>query len=357
MTVSQHEVLKALDSIVLPNANAGLVAAGAVQDLSLDGATVRVRLAIQSPDPGLSQVIRGQVEQTLTELEGVKSVQADVQVMLPMAAAGPAPAAEPAPTWADRIPDVRNVIAVASGKGGVGKSTVSANLAIALAREGQRVGLLDADIYGPSQQMMMAPNGEPSGDPSGKIRPVEGAGGVKVMSLGFIIDADQPVIWRGPMLMKALEQLVSDVAWGELDTLVIDLPPGTGDVALTLCQNVPLAGAVIVTTPQDVALIDARKSLHMFAKLGVPVLGMIENMAGFKCPECGHVEHVFGTGGGQRTAEQLEIPLLGSIPLDPAVVAGGDSGTPVVADRPDSAAAQAFVELSRSVEERLHTAE
>ena len=224
---------------------------------------------------------------------------------------------------------------------------------MALASLGHSVGLLDADIYGPSQQMMMGTTNEPSGDPEGKILPAIAESGVKVMSFGFLVDADQPVIWRGPMLQKALEQFVGDVEWGVLDFLIVDLPPGTGDVALTLCQNVPMAGAVIVTTPQDVALIDARKGLHMFRKLEIAVLGIVENMASYACPECGHLEHIFGSGGGQKTAEELDVPFLGSIPLDPAVVAGGDSGKPVVSARPDSPTAQAFVDLAKGLAEQI----
>jgi len=195
----------------------------------------------------------------------------------------------------------------------------------------------------------MGTKSEPVADPEGRIHPVEAPGGVKVMSFGFFVDPDQPVIWRGPLLQKALEQFIGDVNWGELDYLVVDLPPGTGDVTLTLCQNVPMAGAVIVTTPQDVALIDARKGLHMFRKLDVPVLGIIENMAFYTCPECGHIDHIFGSGGGERTAKELDIPFLGSIPLDPAIVTGGDQGTPVVIERPDSPAGRAFKELAQNL--------
>jgi ATP-binding protein involved in chromosome partitioning len=257
---------------------------------------------------------------------------------------------QPQPSgWGDRIPGVQKVIAVASGKGGVGKSTVAANLALALARGSRPVGLLDADIYGPSQQLMMGASETPVGDEEGRIVPVEAAGGVKVMSFGYIVDADQPVIWRGPMLQKALEQFFGDVVWGELDFMIVDLPPGTGDVALSLCQNVPIAGAVIVTTPQDIALVDARKGLHMFEKLEVPVLGIVENMSSYTCPKCGHVEHVFGEGGGRRTADRLQVPLLGAIPLDPSIVTGGDTGTPVVLERPESPAGRAFLELAEAV--------
>ena len=279
--------------------------------------------------------MRKAVEASLAQVEGVETVEVTVHPLLATVQPGPTHAPEPSAHLGRQDPgsqagDRRRL---GQGRGrqvdGLGQPRPR------LAALGHDVGLLDGDIYGPSQQMMMGTTAEPMGDPDGRIHPVESPGGVKVMSFGFLVDPDQPVIWRGPMLQKALEQFVGDVVWGDLDFLVIDLPPGTGDVALTLCQNVPMAGVVIVTTPQDVALIDARKSLHMFNKLEVPVLGIVENMSVYQCPECGHVEHIFGSGGGQRTAEELEVPLLGSIPLDPAVVAGGDTGKPVVIDRPD----------------------
>jgi len=357
MPPKQTDILSVLRRISVPGGQGNLVQSGAVEGLEVDGATVRLTLAISSPVPVSTADLKAEVEREVGAIEGVERVEVSVQVSLALAHAAP-PAAQAAaavkgPAWADRIPGVRHAVAVASGKGGVGKSTVSANLALALARQGRKVGLLDADIYGPSQQMMMGAHGRPMGDANGKILPVEAPGGVKVMSFGYIVDPDQPVIWRGPMLMKALEQLLGDVVWGELEFLVIDLPPGTGDVALTLCQNVPLAGAVIVTTPQDVALIDARKALHMFRRLEVPVLGLVENMSHFVCPACGHVEHVFGAGGGQRTAIQLDVPFLGGIPLDPVIVGGGDSGHPVVLQHPESAAAKAFVEIAAGMVERL----
>jgi ATP-binding protein involved in chromosome partitioning len=281
-------------------------------------------------------------------MDEISEVDLQIRPMMPMAAAAPQAEAKP-PTWEDKIPGVKRVVAVASGKGGVGKSTVAANLAIALAAKGFSVGLLDADIYGPSQQLMTGATDEIEGDESGRIYPVEAPGGVMVMSFGFLVDTDQPVIWRGPMLQKALEQFFGDVEWGELDYLVVDLPPGTGDVALTLCQNVPLAGTIIVTTPQDVALIDARKGLHMFTKLETRVLGIVENMSGFACPNCGHVEPIFGSGGGAKTAEALGLPLLGSVPLDPAVVIAGDTGKAVVIEQPDSASARAFIAIADEV--------
>jgi ATP-binding protein involved in chromosome partitioning len=353
MALTQQMILEVLREIPAPGGQTSLVETGAVRGIEVDEGSVKVVLAVEAAQPTVAGEVRSTVEAALAQIEGVETAEVTVHPLLATVQPGPTAAPEPHPTWADKIPGIKHVIAVASGKGGVGKSTVSANLALALASLGHDVGLLDGDIYGPSQQMMMGTTTEPVGDPDGRIHPVESPGGVKVMSFGFLVDPDQPVIWRGPMLQKALEQFVGDVVWGELDYLVIDLPPGTGDVALTLCQNVPMAGAVIVTTPQDVALIDARKSLHMFTKLEVEVLGIVENMSAYQCPECGHVEHVFGSGGGQRTAEELGAPFLASIPLDPAIVAGGDTGNPVVVDRPDSATGKAFSELAKKLAESI----
>jgi ATP-binding protein involved in chromosome partitioning len=353
MGLTEQDILSKLSTIPIPDGSRDLVSAGAVRQLEVEGDRVRVLLAVEASRPGIADTLRGEVERQLKALPGVATAEVKVQTLL-ATVQGPAPSqAAPQPQgWAHLIPGVERVIAVASGKGGVGKSTVAANLALALARQGHTVGLLDADIYGPSQQLMMGADEGPTGDDAGKIHPVEAPGGVKVMSFGYIVDADQPVIWRGPMLQKALEQFVGDVLWGELDYLVVDLPPGTGDVALTLCQNVPLEGAVIVTTPQDVALIDARKSLHMFRKLEVPVLGIIENMSHYTCPECGHIEPVFGSGGGRRTADALGVPFLGEIPIDPAVAAGGDTGKPVVLERPQSPVGRAFTALAAAILER-----
>lgn len=353
MTLTNQSILETLHEIQAPGSRHSLVQSGAIRDLEIDGSTVRLALAVEVARPSDIEELRGRVEAAIQGMDEVGELELQIQPMMPMAGT-PRPPQQPEPeptTWADKIPGIKHVVAVASGKGGVGKSTVSANLAHALAKRGLAVGLLDADIYGPSQQLMMGAAGEPMADEDGKIHAPETPGGIKVLSFGFFVDADQPVIWRGPMLQKALEQFFGDVHWGELDYLVVDLPPGTGDVALTLCQNVPLAGTVIVTTPQDVALIDARKALHMFTKLDTKVLGIVENMSGYECPECGHHEHVFGSGGGARTAEELGLPLLGSIPLDPAVVAGGDSGKPVVLERPESPAAKAFFEIAAKVAE------
>ncbi|WP_462115834.1 iron-sulfur cluster carrier protein ApbC [Lysobacter xanthus] len=246
------------------------------------------------------------------------------------------------------LPAVRNLIAVGSGKGGVGKSTVAVNLAVALAREGARVGLLDADIYGPSVPMMLGLSGRPDSPDGKSIEPLR-AFGIEAMSIGLLVEQDTPMIWRGPMATSALTQLLNDTRWGDLDYLIVDLPPGTGDIQLTLAQKIPVAGAVIVSTPQDVATLDARKAVRMFEKVNVPVLGFVENMALHVCSNCGHAEPIFGSGGGERLAEQYGYPMLGSLPLEAAIREQGDAGAPVVAAAPDSPAAQAFVQVARNV--------
>jgi ATP-binding protein involved in chromosome partitioning len=346
MAPAQSDIQETLASIEVPGGD--LVSAGMVREIEIEGPTVRVTLVCPASLGGTAPTLKAAAERALLARPDVDSVEVQVRVMAPPQQVEGVGAPQE-DTWDNRIRGVRHVVPVASGKGGVGKSTVAANLALALAQEGRRVGLLDADIYGPSQQLMMASGEKPMANAQGRLRPLNGPGGVQVMSLGFIIDTDQPVIWRGPLLMKAMEQLIGDVDWGELDELVVDLPPGTGDVVITLCQKLKLAGAVIVTTPQDVALIDARKALHMFHKMEEPVLGIVENMSGFTCPQCGHHEPIFGQGGGRRTAEELGVPFLGSIPLDPAIVAGGDTGRPVVLERPDSPTATAFREIAGGV--------
>ena len=251
-------------------------------------------------------------------------------------------------------PRIRNVIAVGSGKGGVGKSTTAVNLAVALQRLGARVGVLDADIYGPSMPAMLGLGGRPESPDNKSIEPMR-AFGVETMSIGFLVEQDSPMIWRGPMATSALTQLFNDTRWGELDYLLIDLPPGTGDIQLTLSQKIPVAGAVIVTTPQDIATLDARKALKMFEKVEVPVLGIIENMAVHTCSSCGHVEHLFGEGGGQRMAAQYGVPLLGSLPLEIGIREQGDAGMPIVAAAPESLAARAYVAAAQRMVEELGT--
>ena len=247
------------------------------------------------------------------------------------------------------LPEVRFKVAVASGKGGVGKSTVTANLAVALARMGYRVGLLDADIYGPSQQMMMGVDEKPYVDKNDhRLVPIR-RHGVAVATLGALMEVDQPAVWRGPMVMKAVDQLLAGVRWGQKDFLLVDLPPGTGDVQLSITQRIALSGAIIVTTPQDVALIDARKGLAMMRKMGVPALGLVENMSHYVCPQCGHDEAIFKRGGGRATAERMDIPFLGEIPIDPRVAIGGDSGQPIVERHPDSPAALVYMAIAESL--------
>ena len=338
MALTQDQVREALKQVKFPGLSRDIVSFGFVKNVTIDGGTVTVEIAMTTAKPDAAAQVETEARAVLEALPGVTKVDLAVNATNPQAT----------PAQPKILPGVRYKIAVASGKGGVGKSTVAANLALALKRLGHTVGLLDADIYGPSQHMMMGCTDRPMINQDEKIIPVDG-NGIGVMSLGFLMDPDTPVIWRGPMVMKALEQFLVDVAWGTLDFLVVDLPPGTGDAQLTITQMVPLSGAVIVTTPQDVALIDARKGLQMFRKVNVPVIGVIENMSAFVCPSCGHREEIFKSGGGHRTADELGVPFLGDIPIDPQIVLGGDSGSPIVAARPDSEAAQAFMAVARAV--------
>jgi ATP-binding protein involved in chromosome partitioning len=350
--LTEEKVLETLRSVRFPGLSRDIVSFGFVKDLTVGGGNVSLRLEIMTESSSAAEEIRRDATEKLRSLEGVHAVTIRLDVRPPAAAAARTPAAA-APSAI--LPEVRFTIAVASGKGGVGKSTVAANLALALERVGRRVGLMDSDIYGPSQQMMMGIDEKPYVNEANQIVPVERYG-VRVMSLGFLMDVDQPVIWRGPMVMKAVEQFLQDVAWGPLDFLVIDLPPGTGDAQLTLTQKIHLSGAVIVTTPQDVSLIDARKGLAMFQKVNVPVLGIIENMSYYVCPSCGHREEIFKHGGGRRTAEALQVPFLGEIPLDPKVVAGGDSGRPIVAADPRSTVSEAYLSIAEGIARRLEDA-
>jgi ATP-binding protein involved in chromosome partitioning len=334
-------VREALSTVNDPELHVDLVTAGMVKGVSVDGDAVSLDIELTTPACPLKDKIESDIRAAVEPLDGVGSLEVvfGAKVRAAGAVSGRAP-----------LPGIRNVVAVGSGKGGVGKSTVSVNLAVALAQDGARVGLMDADIYGPSvPQLVGLSNSQPTVE-GGKMAPflVETSGEpVKVMSMAFFLEEDQPVVWRGPMLHKALTQFLQDVNWGELDYLVIDMPPGTGDVQLSLSQSVPLTGAVIVTTPQDVALLDVKKAVAMFNKVGVPVLGLIENMSAFRCPGCGDEHPIFGDGGGKAYAEQAGMPFLGSIPLEASVREGGDAGQPAVARNPEEGAGAALIEAAR----------
>ncbi len=341
----EAQVWEALKSVKFPGMSRDVVSFGFVRGVEIDGGRVTVRIEMTTRDAAAADAVRADAERAIAPLAGVTAVTVEAVAVTPPTreeAAQKAIARDPR-----LVPEVRSIVAVASGKGGVGKSTVAVNLALALARAGQRTGLLDVDIYGPSVPTMFGIRDRPTVIDN-RIQAFQ-RWGVKVMSLGFILETDTPVIWRGPMVMRAIEQMLGDVDWGELDVLVLDMPPGTGDAQLTVTQKLGLAGAVIVTTPQDVALIDARKGLAMFRKVDVPVLGIIENMATFVCPQCGHETAIFRSGGGERTARELGVPFLGSIPLDPAIAEGGDAGTPIVVAQPDGPHAAAFARLAEAL--------
>ena len=349
MAITRDEILSELARLTLPGGE-NLVSRDMIRALTIESGAVR--FVIEAADPAEAakmDAIRAAAEELVRGMDGV------VSVSVVLTAHGPAPKAPEAPSLkVGRHPTpqagpapvagVDRILAIGSGKGGVGKSTVSSNLAVALAREGRRVGLLDADIYGPSQPRMMGVNKRPA-SPDGKtIIPLQ-AHGVTMMSIGLMVDPDKAVVWRGPMLMGALQQMLGQVEWGELDVLIVDLPPGTGDVQLTLCQKTNLTGAVVVSTPQDVALIDARKAIDMFNTLKTPVLGLIENMSTFHCPNCGHESHIFGHGGVAAEADKMGVPLLGALPIDLDTRLAGDAGTPIAAG--DGPMADAYRQLAR----------
>lgn len=306
--------------------------ARALREVAVNNAHARINLRLGFParshGPQLADSLRCEIE----ALEGIESAEIDIDQTI---------VAHDAQQGVERMQSVKNVIAVASGKGGVGKSTVAANLALALAAEGAAVGVLDADIYGPSQPRMLGTTGKPSSPDGTHLTPMR-SHGVASMSIGYLIDEESPTVWRGPMVTKAMQQLLNDTQWGELDYLVVDMPPGTGDIQLTLSQRVPVSGAVIVTTPQDIATLDARKGLQMFRKVNVPILGIVENMSLYKCANCGHEDHVFGEGGGSHVAEQYGVPLLGQLPLAINIREAVDSGQPSVVSDPEGDAARHF---------------
>ncbi len=340
--LSEDAIRKTLSTVEDDYTGQDLVSAGALRGIGIDGDRVAVDLRLEFPASGLADAIAKRAKDALEARPDVSSAVARIDWrVLPRKVQNDL----------KPHPGIRNIIAVASGKGGVGKSTTAVNLALALAADGARVGLLDADIYGPSIPRMMGVSGQPKTDGK-RIVPHE-AHGLKVMSMGFLVEEETPMIWRGPMVTSALQQMLGESDWGDLDVMVIDLPPGTGDIQLTLVQKIPVAGAVIVTTPQDIALLDARRALAMFRKLDVAVLGVVENMSTHVCSQCGHEEPLFGTGGGARMAEDFDIPLLGQLPLDIHIREALDAGHPTVVAEPDGTITAAYREFARRTSAQL----
>jgi ATP-binding protein involved in chromosome partitioning len=331
-SVDQSAVFDALRSVMDPDLHRDIVALGFVKDLQIEGGRVAFTIELTTPACPVKDAMRDQARAAVLAVPGVTGVEVTMTAAVRSAGtmlAGRAP-----------VPGVRNVVAIGAGKGGVGKTTLAVNLAAALVARGSRVGLIDGDIYGPNVPIMLGMEGQLESD-GDKMVPIERYG-IKAVSMGFLTDGQSPVIWRGPMLHSVIRQFFNEVAWGELDYLLIDMPPGTGDVALSLSQTVPVAGAIVVTTPQEVSLADSRRAVRMYEKLNIPVLGLIENMSYFACPNCHHESDVFGRGGGERTAQAMEVPFLGRIPIYEPICRGGDAGQPLVIGEPESAAARAF---------------
>ncbi len=337
-SVTEKEILSALSQVQDPDLHKDIVSLGFVKDVKIDGGKVSLKVELTTPACPVKEQLKTECETRIKALSGVTEVKVEMTAQVRATTPG-----------GNRIalPNVKNVIAVASGKGGVGKSTVTINLAMALKQTGASVGLMDADIYGPSIPLMMGTKEKPV-QKDGKMVPVI-KNGIKIMSMGFLVPENEAVVWRGPMVHGALTQFLSHVEWGELDYLLIDMPPGTGDAQLTISQTAPVSGAVIVTTPQDVSLLDVRRGIRMFENVKVPVLGVVENMAGFVCSECNHTTHIFRQGGGDKIAAEMGVPLLASIPLDPKVAEGSDMGNPVVTAFPQSIVAKLYTKLAGEV--------
>jgi len=339
MTVADTALLDVLKTVIDPNTGKDFVSSKQLKNLRIDGGDVAFDVELGYPAKSQIPALRKALVAAARTLPGVENVSANLATKI---------TAHAVQRGVQLLPKVKNIVAVASGKGGVGKSTTAVNLALALAAEGATVGILDADIYGPSQPMMMGIEGRPESADGKTMEPMENYG-VQVMSIGFLVDADNPMIWRGPMATQALEQLLRQTNWSELDYLIVDMPPGTGDIQLTLSQRVPLTGAVIVTTPQDIALLDAKKGIKMFEKVGVPILGIVENMAVHVCEKCGHVEHIFGDEGGKRLAAEYKMDYLGALPLNLSIRVQADSGFPSVVSEPDGEIAGLYKSVARQV--------
>ena len=339
MAVTEQAILGALQSVIDPNTGKDFVSSKCIKAVSIDGGTVRFTLELGYPAKSQTQEFASTLTAAAKTVEGVAKVEVTQRLNV---------VAHSVQRGVQLLAGVKNIVAVASGKGGVGKSTTAANLALALAAEGARVGLLDADIYGPSQPMMMGIEGKPSSEDGKTMEPMENYG-VQVMSIGFLVAQDEAMIWRGPMATQALEQLLRQTNWKDLDYLIVDMPPGTGDIQLTLSQRVPMTGAVIVTTPQDIALLDAKKGIKMFEKVGVPILGIVENMAVHVCTRCGHTEHIFGADGGKKMAADYGMDYLGALPLAMQIRVQADGGMPTVVAEPDSEVAGIYKAVARRV--------
>src|SRR6202163_3872504 len=339
MAISEADVQASLRTLNDPNTGRDFVSGKSVRKVQIDGNNVAVDLMLAYPARSQHEALRKLVAQQLATLPGAGKIAVNISHKV---------ASHAVQRGVKLIPGVKNIIAVASGKGGVGKSTTAVNLALALAAEGAQVGVLDADIYGPSQPTMLGIAGRPESTDGKTLEPLE-AYGLQAMSIGFLIDADTPMVWRGPMVTQALEQLLKDTNWRDLDYLIVDMPSCTGDIQLTLSQKVPVTGAVIVTTPQDIALLDAKKGLKMFEKVGIPILGIVENMSTHICSNCGHEEHIFGAGGGERMSKEYGVPVLGHLPLDIAIREKTDAGQPTVVSQPDSKIADAYRSIARKV--------
>jgi ATP-binding protein involved in chromosome partitioning len=345
MSISEEQAMNALKSVKYPGFSRDIVSFGLVKSVNIENGEVKVQLALATNDPNVPARIKNDAENVLRAMAGVRSARVLIDIHAPPASAG-------AGVGTTRIPGIRHVVAVASGKGGVGKSTVAANLAVALTYSAARVGLCDCDIYGPSISLMFGTRERPMATEENKIVPIEQYG-LRLMSMGFLLDDTSPAILRGPMVTRYTQQFLRQVEWGELDYLVLDLPPGTGDIQLTIVQTVALSGAIIVTTPQEVALIDARKAATMFEKVNVPVLGLIENMSYFISPSDNKRYDIFGSGGGEREAKRLRVPLLGQIPIDIATREAGDRGMPIVGEDRQSPVTAEFNKIARQIRETL----
>jgi ATP-binding protein involved in chromosome partitioning len=337
MAISELLIQSALKLCIDPNTGKDFISSKSAKNIQIIGDHVSLDIALGYPANSVMNEVKNLIENHVKSVDGVGKVTVNI---------GSRITAHKVQQGVNLLPNVKNVIAVASGKGGVGKSTTSVNLALALAQEGATVGLLDADIYGPSQPQMLGISGRPESMDGKSMEPML-AHGLQTMSIGFLVDTDTPMVWRGPMVTGALEQLLRDTKWRDLDYLVIDLPPGTGDIQLTLAQKIPVTGAIIVTTPQDIALLDARKGLKMFEKVGIPILGIVENMSTHICSNCGHEEHIFGAGGGQKMCDDYQVDLLGSLPLDIKIREQADGGKPTVIAEPDSKISHIYKEIAR----------